>query len=296
MRIAVVALALVIGCGGKAPSTDLVPKHSETGTDGLLALVPDGAQIVVELDLARLRANPVVGPAITRALARQVALPGMGTTPLAQADQVVLAAFGVGTAQAATLTLIASRAKLDVADADAAAAGLIGLTEVAPGVYGIGPPDWLASAQQRAGLASHATAEIYKLRDHAMPAGAPGAALRITARLPFDARVALARQTGLETAPSQLSVWADVADDLAIVIDADGADGKDSKDAAKRVRRGLESALALVGAEVTPLGARASIANAKFVAQGTWVRAIIAIGPAHLQRIVERATALLGPT
>ena len=36
------------------------------------------------------------------------------------------------------------------------------------------------------------------LREHAMPQGATGAVLRVTARLPFDARVALARQTGLE--------------------------------------------------------------------------------------------------
>ena len=36
--------------------------------DRLLALLPDGAQIVVELDLARLRANPVVGAVATAAL------------------------------------------------------------------------------------------------------------------------------------------------------------------------------------------------------------------------------------
>ena len=60
--------------------------------------------------------------------------------------------------------------------------------------------------------------------------------MRITARLPFDARVALARQTGFDAAPAQLSLWADVADDVAIVVDADAADpgDHDAKAAGRR--------------------------------------------------------------
>ena len=289
MRLVVVAA--LVACGGR-PATVCAPTvapHEVTGADPLLVYLPDGAQVVIELDLARLRANPVVGAVIAKALAQQVAVPGVPSAPLAQAEQVVLAAYGVGTAQAATLTLIA--AKSPIAD----------LAVVAPDVYAIGPPDWIASAQQRAGIAATApiaaAKELYALRDHAMPKGAPGASLRITARLPFDARVALARQTGLTTAPAQLSIWADVADDLAIVVDADGADGRD-KDAGKRVTAGLRSALALLAADpgIRALGFPASLEGARFIAQGTWVRAIIAVGPAHLHRIVERATALLGAT
>ena len=93
-------------------------------------------------------------------------------------------------------------------------------------------------------------------------------------------------------------MWADVADDLAIVIDADGADGKDGndKDAAKRLTVGLRSALAQLANDpgIRALGFPSSLESARFVAHGTWVRAIIAVGPAHLQRIVARATALLG--
>jgi hypothetical protein len=284
MRFALLAL---VACGS-APAVPIskpsVIPHEVTGTDPLLPLLPDGAQIVVEVDVARLRANPTVGAVVAKALAQQVSIPGVAA-PLGQADQVVLAAYGVGTAQAATLTLLASKTVIP------------DLAVIAPGVYGIGPPDWLASAQQRAGLATSASTELYTLRDHAMPKGAPGASLRITARLSFDARVALARQTGLPTAPSQLSLWADVADDLAIVIDADGADGKD-KDAAKRLEAGLKSGLAQLAGDpaLRALGIPSSLEGARFVAQGTWVRAIIAIGPAHLHRIVERATALLGAT
>ncbi len=286
MRLVGVA-ALLVACGSTpAPiSTPSIPAHEVTGGDRLLPLLPDGAQIVVELDLARLRANAAVGEVVAKALGQQIAVPGMASAPLAQADQVVLAAYGVGTAQAATLTLLASKTAIP------------DLALIAPDIYGIGPPDWIASAQQRAGLATAAATELYALRDHAMPKGAPGASLRITARLPFDARVALARQTGLATAPAQLSIWADVADDLAIVVDADGADGKD-KDAAKRLTQSLKSALAQLASDpaLRALGLPASLDGARFVVQGTWVRAIIAVGPAHLRRIVERATALLGAT
>ena len=41
------------------------------------------------------------------------------------------------------------------------------------------------------------------------------------------------------------------------------------------------------------LGVPRSLVNAKLVVRGTWVRAIIAIGPEHLKRIAARASALL---
>lgn len=268
------ALLLLVACS----HTELqpsVPAHQETATDGLIGLLPDGAQVVIELDLARLRANPVVGPVVTKAIAAQVPLPGM-SAPLADATQVVLAAYGVGTAQAATLTLVA--ASKQPSD----------LPQVTDGVWGIGPPDWLAMAQHRAG--AHASSDLYKLRDHAMPKGATGAFLRITARLPFDARVALGRQTGLSAAPAQLSLWADVADDLAIVVDADG-----DKEGGKAMQKALAEAIGeLAGSpSVRALGAGASLANPHFAIQGSWVRMVLAIGPQHLQRIVARAAALL---
>src|SRR5215831_18528900 len=182
------------GCGGGqgallAPSSAASAPASPA--DRLLALVPQGAQIVVEIDLARLRGNPVVGAVVARALAeRSGEVAGMPAPPLAVADQLVLAAYGVGTAQAATLTVLA--APRDIA----------GATRLADGLYAVGPPEWIEQAQQRAALvaepaiAIRAEPELLALRGHAMPANAPGAALRITARLPFDARISLARQTG----------------------------------------------------------------------------------------------------
>jgi hypothetical protein len=298
--IAGIGLAAAIACGGGrgAPATATPEAPPATTSERLLAMLPQGAQVVVEIDLARLRANPVVGPVVTRALSgRTGELAGVPASPLAVADQLVLAAYAVGTAQAATLTVLA--APHDIA----------GATRLADGFYAVGPPEWVEQAQQRVALAGtgesafaiHAAPELLALRGHAMPATAPGASLRITARLPFDARIALARQTGLDAAPAQLSAWADVVDDLALVIDCDAADpgsasGGRRSDAARRLEATLRGALSAVAEQPTIrlLGLPPSLTGARFVARGTWVRAIIAIGPAHLRRVVERAAGLLG--
>ncbi|HEX4418237.1 MAG TPA: hypothetical protein VH165_10085 [Kofleriaceae bacterium] len=308
-HLVLAAAVMMAACGDKPPAvpprTDVAPS---TPIDKLLAMLPAGAQVVVELDLARLRANPVVGAVVTRALAVDDALGDalIGSHDPAERgregplliNQVVLAAYGVGTAQAATLTVMA------------AARAPAGATKIMDGFYAVGPPDWVELVEQRVALAStgevkfaiRAAPELLELRDHAMPPNAPGASLRVTARLPFDARVALARQTGLDAAPAQLSAWADVADDLALVVDCDAEDpgnrpepGKHS-DAAKRLEATLRGALAAVADQpaARALGLPSSLAGAKLVTRGTWVRAIVAIGPAHLQRVVDRAAALLG--
>jgi len=297
-RAGLFALVPAIACGGAPPVAvpDVAPAPRGVA-EGILAMLPPGAQVVVELDLARLRANPVVGAVVTRALAERTEdLPaGVPASPLAIADQLVLAAYGVGTAQAATLTVLA--APREIPDA----------SRLADGFYAIGPADWVDQAQQRVALAATgerklaiaAPAELLELRRRAMPASAPGASLRVTALLSFDARVALARLTGLDAAPAQLSAWADVADDLALVVDCDAADpgNRDPghRSDARRLEATLRGALAAAAEQpmVRSLGLPSSLAGAKLVSRGSWVRAIIAIGPAHLQRVVERATALL---
>lgn len=294
----VCALA-VVACGGAPAEPVGRPAPAPvTPSDRMLAMLPPGVQVVVELDLARLRANPVVGRVVARALAEPAGeLPaGVPRPSLALADRVVLAAYGVGTAQAATLTVLAAPTEL------------AGATRVADGYYAIGPADWIDQVLQRVALAGtgeaafaiRAAPELLALRDHALPAEAPGAALRITARLPFDARVALSREVGLDGAPAQLSAWADVADDLALIVDCDAADpgnrpGKAGGDAATRLAGTLRRALAALAElpTVRALGLPSSLAGTKLITRGTWVRAIVAIGPAHLRRVVERAAALL---
>lgn len=298
-----VLAVLAVACGGggarQLPATRPAHSHVVTGTEHVLALLPEGAQLVVEIDLKRLRGNPVVGEVASKALAELGAdsrIPGVPMavrgSPLAGADTIVMAAYGVGTVDAATLTVLQTTQNL----ADS--------TRIAPDLVAIGPDDWVGQLQARAAIdAQHALTpndDLMKLRDHAMPPGATGAVIRVTARLPFDARIAFARQTGLDAAPAQLSVWGDVADDLAIVVDADAADPGDKlgKDAAKRLAQTFQTTLEAVAEDSTikALGVPTSLSGAHLVTQGTWVRAIVAVGPHHLERAVERARAMLGPS
>ena len=308
-----VALGISLGgCGGSSGRTATATVQTptaETIADWMVAVLPEGAQIIVEVDLARLRANAVVGAVATQLLAELGAeqrLPGLPMavqgSPLAGADAVVLGAYGVGTAQAATIIVLAT--KEDVT----------GGTRIAANLSVLGPEEWTAQVVSRAAIATLApdlpaplggklpvalAAELDRLRAHAMPAKAPGAVLRITARLTFDARIALARQTGLEAAPGQLSLWADVVDDMAVIVDADAADPgeKNPKAARKQAAAALQGLFNALASDpgIRALGIANNIAGARFVEQGTWVRAIIEVGPRQLARAAQRARAMLPP-
>ena len=295
----VVWVVVVAACGGhaRAPVTTRAPTPGED----VLALLPEGAQVIVELDLARLKANAAVGETAKQALGAFGAdshVPGLPLSvmgsPLANADRVVLAAYGVGTAQAATLTVLTTKADVP------------GGVRISPELVALGPEDWVGQLEARAAVAAqHPLAvpeAVLKLRDHAMPQGATGAVVRITARLPFDARVALARMTNVDAAPAQLSLWCDVADDLAIVVDTAAVDPgdrdpKSAKDSARRLAhtiRGVLGALADTPA-IRALGVPTSLADARLVTEGSWVRTIVDVGPRHLARVAERARAMLAP-
>jgi hypothetical protein len=282
-------LAIVLaGCGGRhvrnkqQTGASVAVARPTTAGDRMLALLPDGAQIIVEVDLARLRTNPVVGALVIKIL--DGGIPQLAG--FSDADGVVFAAYGLGTAQAATITLFTAKQPLE------------GATKIHDNIYGVGASDWLAQVQTRAALDDKSalvpSKELIELRDRAMPEAAPGASIRIAARLSFDARIALARITGIESAPAQLSVWADVADDLAIIVDADATDpgDKKAKNATKRMSGIVQGALAGLARSPTiiALGLPSSLSGAKLATRGTWVRTIIAVGPRHLQRVVERAT------
>src|SRR6185312_5066724 len=171
-----ILIALALGCGGHhtAPITSTrVPTPAEK----VLALLPDGAQVIVEFDLARLRANATVGDTAKAALGGLGAeshLPGLPVSvlgsPLASADQVVLAAYGVGTAQAVTVTLVTTKAEVPNG------------VRLSPELVALGPDEWVGQLQTRAALAAeHPLAvpeDVLKLRDHAMPQGATGAIVR----------------------------------------------------------------------------------------------------------------------
>ncbi len=306
-------VALVAACGGRAgrSTTTATPTTpvATTVADWMVAVLPTGVQIVVEVDLKRLRSNEVVGEVATRLLADmgdEQKLPGLPMnvqgSPLAKADAMVLGAYGVGTPQAATIIVLATTEDVT------------GSTRIAANLVVLGPDEWTSQVAMRSAIAKLApdvpaplgerlpvtlADELARLRDHAMPAKAPGSLLRLTARLPFDARIALARQTGIEAAPAQISVWADVVDDFGLIFDADAADPgeKNAKAARKLVASSLQRFFASIASDrsIRALGLANNIAGARFVEQGTWVRAIIEVSPRQLARAVERARAMLGP-
>ena len=300
MKRALIVLVVLAACGGRGRSSSPFGKPLTAPTtlaERMIAMFPDGAQLLVEIDLARLRANPTVGPVVTQWLgdmAEDQRLPGLPIdvqgSPLAKADLVMLAAYGVGTAQAASVVLLATKAEVT------------GGVRLADDIVALGPAEWTQQLEARAGIAQHTaiapSLSLMPLRDHAMPAKAPGAVLRLTAQLPFDARVSLSRQTGLETAPAQISIWADVVDDFAVIVDADAADpgDKKAKESTERLSRSIAVLLQAVGNEpaLKALGLTGALRDVRTVIERTWVRTIITVGPRQLQRAVERARAMLG--
>jgi len=305
-------VALVAGCGGRARTTKTTTPQTavaERMTDWMVAMLPAGAQIIVEVDLARLRTNEVVGAVAKQMLdelGAEQKLPGLPMmvqgSPLGSADAMVFGSYGVGTPEAATVILLATNEEI------------VGSMRIAANLVVIAVPEWREQVAARATIAKLTpevavtlggrlpitlAEDLTRLREHAMPGKAPGALLRVTAQLSFDARITLARQVGLEVAPAQLSLWADVVDDFALVLDADAADPgqKDSKAARAQVARSLKRFLNTIAADpaVRAVGFSSAIAGARFIEQGTWVRAIIEVGPRQLARAVERARAMLPP-
>lgn len=313
MRLAAAALLLTslaspVACGGSdhggvattAPAP-VVPARAATAGDPLLAVLPAGPDVVVELDLARLRANAAVGALVGRILdtpgdagGPAVAWP-IEPAPLRHAAVVVLASYAVGTADAATVTLLGGDAL--------AAADVPGATEVAPGVVALAPPDWVARlAAAAAGDVATAAGDdaLRALRAAAMPARADGAALRVTARLGFDARISLAGLVGVEVAPAAVSVWGDVADDLAVVAVLDGEDAgaADAADAAASLQAAVTAWLDRVAGApaVRLLGLAPALRGVQIAAAGDRLRVVGLIGPRRLARVVARAEAVLAPT
>jgi hypothetical protein len=277
------ALLALAACGGHEPQgagaqapVIVVPPRAATAGDDVLANLPAGADVLVELDLARLRGNDTVGDLAAELLADPAAqtLPFIGSPELAHASRIVIASYDVGTADAHTLTLTDD--------------------EEAPPLDGASLAD---------------DTELLALRARAMPAKADGAVLRVTARLDFDARVSLANQLQLDDAPAAISLWGDVADDLAIVADVDAPDtGANSVQSSGGA--GLPGADGAVGDEVgramtarieqwrddeatvpeiVALDLGPAVQDIQVTPRGEGVRIVGLIGPRRLGRAVERA-------
>lgn len=303
-----------LGCGGAARGKAVeVPIRTATAAEALLPLLPEGAQVVIELDLDRARGNAVLGP-LVRALLDQQAAPGQAAarpdggsplgalqaTPLAAAHAVVVASYRVGSADAASLTLVKSGGDL------AGQARELGAVAIGQDVLALGPAELIEGARVRAeaqgqapaaSAAPAALAELLALRARPMPAAATGALLRVTAELSFEARLSLARQTSLDPPPARLALWVDAVDDAALILLADSAEAGEAAEPAARGVAAARLGAALRGAigelardpRVVALGLGPSLRAAQLERAGSWVKVAVIVGPQRLQRAVQRA-------
>ena len=286
MKAAWVALAAVIaGCGGAETPEPERPEwlvdRPETAGDPLLELAPAGADLVVEIDVARLRKNEVVGP-LVGAIARDVT--GGEFDLLAEADAVVLCSYDIGTSTAQTLTFVRGD--------DVGAAGEATMLDERTAV--LGPPELVEVARRTAAGEADAVADPGKLamiRDAAMPAAAPGASIRVSGVLDFDARVGLARVLQLDEVPVTISVWGDVVDDLAIVALLGGEDGSAAIGLAQSAIAWRDRVAGLP--LVRNLGLAPVVRGADVEADDSTVNVTMVVPPARLQRLVARIARLV---
>jgi hypothetical protein len=285
-RVATVLLATILasGCSRARPEADApvvsVPARAATAGDRILALAPTGAEAVLEVDLARLRGNPAVGPLVRAVTASQLARPDL----MGASDLLVFCSYRVGEADAAQLVFAAG----------AEVERLPGARVLEADLVAIGPPALLDRVDLvRAGIQPPLSADraLARVRAMAMPERARGASLRMAARLGFEGRLSLARRLELDAVPAWLSVWVDVADDLAAValLGGDGAgEAQDLAHAVARVRDRLS--------RTTParrLGLGRAVARTAVNVQGSEVRVVLVVGPRRLGQLVEHVLARL---
>lgn len=256
-----------------------VPPRARTAGDELLAWAPAGASLVLEIDVARLRQNPVVGPALLR-LSRRHAGSSMQDTDLgvlAQVDAILLCAYAPGSPHAATLTLVRGQGPYAWA------------TPVAAGVHALGPPGLIERVRRiKSGkeAALPSDRNLMAVRARAMPPKAESASVRVAGRLDFDARVALASQLELDVVPADVSVWGDVIDDLAVVALLSGDDAREARALARAIEAWRRQLMAHPWVRDRAL--QLTLASVNIITRGTDARVVLVIGPRRLDRMVER--------
>jgi hypothetical protein len=117
------------------------------------------------------------------------------------------------------------------------------------------------------GAAVAGDAGFLALRAGAMPARATGGVLRVTARLDQNARIDAAGRLGVDEMPATLSLWADVADDAALVAQLGGDDPADA---------------ARLGELARALHARLGRGDFKVHTAGRAARVVWSVGPRRL--------------
>jgi len=271
--LSAVLLLTALACSSPPePEQAAVARGPETAGEPLLEVLPLGADALLEVDVARLRKNPVVGTlalAVLRAQSNDFNL-------MRDAETLIVSAYDLG----------AGTRQLVIVDGEAAES--IGARRLGRNRFAVGPEDLLiraeatASGQEPSVVSDQA---LLSIRAEAIPEKAPGASLRVAARLGFDARVEVARRLDVSEVPTRLSVWGDVVDDLAIVavLTAEDADG---------ARRLAKAALALRDrlaktAAVGRAGLAQDVLRARVGVDGAQIRIVFWIGPKRLRALVD---------
>jgi hypothetical protein len=273
----VAAAALLAACGSKAKPSTIPFADPDTlhGAYALLGLVPKGAERVIELDLRRLRENPSVGPLLTAwgARADLRAMGDLGFNPLLEADLLVLATYAA--AEQDTTLVIARGEKMRAARIAGARRDASRLDDTTV-VYGpAAHRERVVALTRGQGESVLAEDAFLRLRDEAIPKGAPGASLRATARFGFGRRVQLAGELGLDEMPGTASVWGDVADDVAIV----GLFAASSEPSARRLADAIERLFRRDFSAIVPGAAFEARAR------GPVARVLFHVGPNALARL-----------
>lgn len=281
------ALLLFSACFGgagrraKARKALVVPERSTTAGDDLLTVIPAGLDLLVEIDLARLRKNPVVGDLARLLLSQKASADRLEVASLEGIDLIAICSYAIGTERAASLTIargpgVAAWKNVHRIDERTVALGPNKLIDRLRLVKG---KKQMSLAKDRVFL---------RKRTAAMPDRAPAATLRVTARLGFDARVRLASMFDLEQVPTSLSVWGDVIDDFA-VVGLLGGTSKNKAVALARVAERWRDKL-LRDPMVRRLFLRRVVRWIRVETKGKAVRVVWVIGPRRLERLVKRFT------
>jgi hypothetical protein len=249
--------------------------------------IPQQPDIVLEIDVAGLRAKPDLAMLWTR-LSTIAGLSGAnafdGLSARADWDQVrtvVVASYAVGTANAQTLTLLQS-----TGDASPSK----GAIAIASRLWALGPEALVAQAlpsnERATGVLS---SSWFALRQRAIIKGAPPGVVRVTAQLPSEARQGLSPLLGVDAVPSQLAAWLDIVDDAAMII----VTQHESNAQLQRWQR-ITQTLPQVSWART-LGLAPSLAQARWRSSNTWSQLTIVVAPGPWRRCIERMVAMLPP-
>lgn len=265
---------LLLACGSSsAPVAETVSLRAPTAGQSLLASAPLGADLLLEVNLQRLRENPVVGGLLAK-VAPPDALENVDL--LQQADVALLLVYDVGTSPR---QLVILRSREDT---------LPGAVALGEKVFAVGDEKLLALAAgiQGPDQSMLADRELLRLSDAAMPGAAKDASLRLALRLDFDARVSIASKVNISEVPTSVAVWGDVVDDLAVIayLGSDEAADSVKLEGAIRKLRGRIAAHPFVRS----LGLGPSILKSRIMADGKLVKVLILVSPKRLQSVVTR--------